>query len=236
MDDAASTASQESHVSPPVVILPLDQQLVDANLGLEELQTFQHVDNVVELQLQPVPPPPPPSTTVSVDASFFDKVNNMMETFNQFVPFLSELGSARRSPTAGSSDIVSPNPIDRVSDAAPQGPVAAPQSPDVAPGPSSASLEPRASGSGLRLHRDVKFAPPHVVIWTRETSTVGFAMLRSRLPLRTKIDSGSSWRMSTASYRTPEKSLISIAPMVGCLQISPRMIWRISNPNMLSLA
>ena len=57
VDDAASTASQESHVSPPVVILPLDQQLVDANLGLEELQTFQHVDNVVELQLQPVPPP-----------------------------------------------------------------------------------------------------------------------------------------------------------------------------------
>ena len=60
VDDAASTASQESHVSPPVVILPLDQQLVDANLGLEELQTFQHVDNVVELQLQPISPPPPP--------------------------------------------------------------------------------------------------------------------------------------------------------------------------------
>ena len=207
---------------------------MDANLGLEELQTFQYVDNVVELQLQPVSSPSPPlSTTVSVDLSFFDKVNNMMETFNQFVPFLSELGSARRSPAVGSSDIVSPNPIDRVSDAAPQGPVAAPQSPDVAPGP---SFEPHASGSGLHLHRDGKFAPPHVVIWTRETSTVGFAMLRSRLPLRIKIDFGSSWRMSTASYRTPEKSLISIAPMVGCLQIIPRMIWRISNPSMLSLA
>ena len=61
VDDAASTASQESIVSPPVVLLPLDQQLVDANLSLEELQKFQHVDNVVELQLQPVPPPPPPS-------------------------------------------------------------------------------------------------------------------------------------------------------------------------------
>ena len=60
VDDAASSASQESHVSPPVVILPLNQQLMDANLGLEELQTFQHVDNVVELQLQPVSPPPPP--------------------------------------------------------------------------------------------------------------------------------------------------------------------------------
>ena len=84
----------------------------------------------------------------------------MMETFNKFVPFLSELGSARRSPTAGSSDIVSPNPVDRVPDTAPQGPDAAPQSPDVAPGSSSASLEPRASGSGLHLHCDDKFAPP----------------------------------------------------------------------------
>ena len=59
VDDGASTASQESVVSPPVVILPLDQQLVDANLGLEELQQFQHVDNVVELQFQPVSSPPP---------------------------------------------------------------------------------------------------------------------------------------------------------------------------------
>ena len=137
VDDAASTASQESHVSPPVVLLPLNQELMDANIGLEELQTFQHVDNVVELQLPPPPPPPPPppSTTVSIDTSFFDK-----ETFNKFVPFLSELGSARRSPTAGPSDLVSPNPVDRVPDSAPQ-------SPDVAPGSSSASLEPRASGS-----------------------------------------------------------------------------------------
>ena len=39
---------------------------MDANIGLEELQQFQHVDNVVELQLQPVSPAPP-STTVSVD-------------------------------------------------------------------------------------------------------------------------------------------------------------------------
>ena len=60
VDDAASTASQESHVSPPVVLLPLNQELMDANIGLEELQTFQHVDNVVELQLQPVSPPPRP--------------------------------------------------------------------------------------------------------------------------------------------------------------------------------
>ena len=140
-------------MSPPVVLLPLNQELMDANIGLEELQQFQHVDNVVELQLQPVSPPPPRPPRFLLIHHFFDKVNNMMETFNKFVPFLSQLGSARRSPTAGPSDIVSPNPVDRV-------PGTAPQSPDVAPGPSSASLEPRASGSGLHLHRDDKFATP----------------------------------------------------------------------------
>ena len=60
VDDAASTASQESHVTPPIVVLPLNQDLIDANLTVEQLQTFQHVDNVVEVQLQPVSAPPPP--------------------------------------------------------------------------------------------------------------------------------------------------------------------------------
>ena len=60
VDDAASTASQESHVTPPVVMLPLNQDLIDANLTVEQLQSFQHVDNVVEVQLQPVSAPPPP--------------------------------------------------------------------------------------------------------------------------------------------------------------------------------
>ena len=49
------------------------------------------------------------------------------ECVNQFAPFLRQLGSARRSPTTGSSDIVSPNPIDRVSDKAPEGPDLAPR-------------------------------------------------------------------------------------------------------------
>ena len=59
-DDAASTASQESHVTSPVVFMPLNQDLIDANLTVEQLQTFQHVDNVVEVQLQPSPVPPNP--------------------------------------------------------------------------------------------------------------------------------------------------------------------------------
>ena len=100
---------------------------MDANLSLEDLQKFQHVDNVVEVQFQPISSPPPPPATVSVDASFMEKINNMMEAFNEFGPLLRELGSARRSPTAGSSDIDRPNPIDQVSDMAPQGPVVAPR-------------------------------------------------------------------------------------------------------------
>ena len=84
----------------------------------------------------------------------------MMNTFDKLVPLLTNLGSDRRSPTAGPSDIVSPNPIARVPDSAPQGPVVAPQSQDVAPRPSSASSEPRASSSGLQQRRQDKFASP----------------------------------------------------------------------------
>ena len=158
VDDATSTASQESHVTSPVVMMPLNQDLMAANLTVEQFQTFQHVDNVVEVQLQPVPSPPQ-STTV-VDSSFFDRVTNMMNTFDKLVPLLTNLGSDRRSPTAGPSDIVSPNPIARVPDSASQGPVLAPQSQDVAPRPSSASSEPRASSSGLQQRRQDKFASP----------------------------------------------------------------------------
>ena len=124
VDDAASTASKESHVTSPVVMMPINQDLLVANLTVEQLQTFQHVDIVVEVQLQPVPAPPQ-STTV-VDSSFFDRVTNMMNTFDKLVPLLTNLGSDKRSPTAGPSDIVSPNPIARVPDSTPQSPVVAP--------------------------------------------------------------------------------------------------------------
>ena len=62
------------------------------------------------------------------------------------------------------------------------------------------------------------------------------ATLRSRLPLHTRSVSGTSWKTSTASCLTIEKSLISIVPMDGCLQISPRTIWRISKYSMLRSA
>ena len=53
VDDAASNVSIESHVSLPVVILPLDPQLVDADDNLVNLGNIQNVDNIVEIQSQP---------------------------------------------------------------------------------------------------------------------------------------------------------------------------------------
>ena len=59
VDDAASTASIESHVSLPVVSLPIDPQSVDTDDNLVNLGNIHHVDNVVEIQTQPEIPPPP---------------------------------------------------------------------------------------------------------------------------------------------------------------------------------
>ena len=135
MDDNAGTASKESLVSPPVVILPLDPQLVDSELNLAELGNIQTVDNVVEVQFQPVsttPPPPPASVPLnaSIMNSAFEKINDMMEVFKEFRPLLREhLGSSRRSPTARPSDIDRPNPLDKVSDMAPPGPRYGPPEP-----------------------------------------------------------------------------------------------------------
>ena len=51
-DDSASNVSVDSHVSIPVVILPIDAQSVD----IDDI-----IDNVVEFQQpQPEGPPPPP--------------------------------------------------------------------------------------------------------------------------------------------------------------------------------
>ena len=62
--------------------------------------------------------------------SAFEKLNDMMDVFKEFRPLLREqLGSARRSPTAGPSDIDRPNPLAKVSDMAPQGPDMAPPGP-----------------------------------------------------------------------------------------------------------
>ena len=124
VDDNASTASRESRVSPPMVILPLDPQLVDNEINLAELGNIQAVDNIVVVQFQPVSTTPPSPAPVAFDASLmnsaFAKLNEMIDVFREFRPPLREhVGSARRSPSAGPSDIDRPNPLAKVSDAAP---------------------------------------------------------------------------------------------------------------------
>ena len=48
-DDDASAASQESQVSLPMVMLPLDPHLVDSEINLPELGNLQTVDSVIEI-------------------------------------------------------------------------------------------------------------------------------------------------------------------------------------------
>ena len=70
----------------------------------------------------------------------FAKLNQMLDEFRGSRPPLREhVGSDRRSPSAGPSDIVRPNPIAQVSDSALQGP-------DSAPGPSTATHVPPSLG------------------------------------------------------------------------------------------
>ena len=101
--------------------------------------------------------------------SAFAKLNEMIDEFRGLRPPLREhVGSDRSSPSAGPSDIDRPNPLAKVSDAAPQGPDMvpqspdmAPQSPDVAPGPSTATFDPHGLGSSrYDAPRDDMFVSP----------------------------------------------------------------------------
>ena len=146
VDDDASTASIESHVSPLMVMLPLDPHLVDAEVDLGELGNLQTIDSVVEIQSQPkspTPPPPPSGFDANLMNAAFAKFNQMLDEFRgRRTPPREDVGSDRRSPSAGPSDIARPNPIAQVSDTAPQGP-------DSAPGPSTATHVPPPLGPSL---------------------------------------------------------------------------------------
>ena len=179
VDDAASTASIESHVSLPVVILPLDPQSVDADDNLCNLGNIQNVDNIVEIHPQPeIPPPPPPPATSAFDAgivqSAFTRLHELLDKFQgRRTPPREYVGSDRRSPTVGPSDIARPNPLAQVADTAPQGP-------DSAPGPSTATHVPPSSGPS---HHDAPSSSEfvsarvgvdeweHVRSWSRRVSS-----------------------------------------------------------------
>ena len=138
-DDSASNVSIESHASIPVVILPLDSQSVDID---DNISNIQNIDNV-EIQLpQPeVPPPPPPwyLTPGLWHQSLIDFIIYFLSLRVVAPPPVDNVGSVRRSSTAGPSDNARLNPLTQVADLVPQGP-------DAAPGPSKAMHVPPAPG------------------------------------------------------------------------------------------
>ena len=157
-DDAASVASQESHVTSPVVYLPLSQDIINTNLTVEQLQEFQQVDNIVEVQLEN--PPAPTQLPAIYDSVFYHRTNTMVTAMEKLLPLINKLVSDKESPKEGTGNIVNNNPVASPSDSAPQVPVVAPQDPGLAPGPSSASLEPIASTSGLQQRHQDAIASP----------------------------------------------------------------------------
>ena len=122
-DDSASNVSIESHVSVPVVILPLDSQSVNID---DNLSNIQNIDNVVEIQQpQPEVPPPPPPPSVVFDAgtiaSVFDRLHSLLSKFEgSSTPQIENVGSVRKSSTAGPSDNARLNPLTQVADSAPR--------------------------------------------------------------------------------------------------------------------
>ena len=248
-DDSASNVSIESHVSIPVVILPLDSQSVDID---DNISNIQNIDNVVEIQ-QPQPevaPPPPPPLSMVFDAgtlaSVFDRLNNILSKFEgSSTPQVDNVGSVRRSSTAGPSDNARLNPLTQVADSAPQGP-------DAAPGPSKAMHVPPARGpshpvaeeSGelpsarvgedswepIRAGRSGDSSPEglrsrldsvHTKI-TQHRETIDFVLSREMSPLLTIIV---IWMFSTPSMITCAVLLLSHVRLphpvaVGILQMS----------------
>ena len=86
----------------PVVYLPLSQDIINANLTVEQLQEFQQVDNIVEVQLEPLsPPPPPPQLPAMYDSAFYHRTNSMVNAMEKLLPLINKLVSDKRVPESG---------------------------------------------------------------------------------------------------------------------------------------
>ena len=221
VDDAASNVSMESHVSLPVVILPLDPQSVDADDNLSNLGNIQNVDNIVEIQSQPeISPPPPPTTPAVFDAgtiaSVLTRLHELLDKFQgRRTPPLENVGSDRRSPTAGPSDIARPNPLAQVADSAPQGP--------------HMSLLPRVLAT--MMHPVLANSLLHVL-----ERTIGSMFALGVAEFRPQSDFATNWSRPTRRLPSLGRSSTSVAPVGGRLQITIIVIWIFSTQNTTSLA
>ena len=170
-DDAASVASQESHVTPPVVYFPLNQDIINANITVEQLQQFQQVDNIVEVQLKN--PPAPTTLPPQFDSTSFNRTDRVVTAIEKMLPFIVEWIAERQAAKEKKDDSAN-NPVVSPPVSAPQVPVVAPQDPGPAPGPSYGSLEPLPSTSGLQQ------PPQHAVASPRGRSSERVTSERSR--------------------------------------------------------
>ena len=221
VDDAASNVSLESLASVSVVILPLDSRSVNFDDNLSNLGDIQNVDNVVEIQSQPeVPPPTSAVFDAGTIASAFEKIHELLDKFKgRSTPPPENVGSVRRSPTAGPSDIARPNPLAQVTDSAPQGP-------DAAPGHSMATHVPPAPG------------PSHHAAHSSGVlkRTIGSRFTLGVVEIRPQRDCVIVWSLSTRRLLSIGRSLILFGPVECRLPITIIVILIFSTPSMTVLA
>ena len=155
----------------------------------------------------------------------FAKLNQMLDEFRGSRPPLREhVGSDRRSPSAGPSDIVRPNPIAQVSDSALQGPDSALDLPRL-----RMSLLPWVLAAMMLLV--VMNILSHVVEWTNgNLYAMGVAMCRLLITF------AMNWREPTPRLSRLRITSTFVAPVAGRLQITLIVIWTSFNQDMTSLA
>ena len=158
-------------MTPPVVYFPLNQDIINANITVEQLQQFQQVDNFVEVQAEN--PPAPAPIHPQFDAAFYNRTDRAVSAIEEMLPLFAEM-IAERKAAKERENFSFNNPVVNPSVSAPQVPVVAPQDPGPAPGPSHDSFVPLPSTSGLQQ------PPQHAVASPRGRSSEGVTQERSR--------------------------------------------------------
>ena len=115
-DDAASVASQESHVTSPVVYLPLSQDIINANITVEQLQEFQQVDNICGGPARKSSRPPHSPSRFTTD--FYHRTDRAVTAIEKLLPLMHKMFADKESSKEDTGDSVN-NPVASPSDSAP---------------------------------------------------------------------------------------------------------------------
>ena len=82
-------------MTPPVVYFPLNQDIINANITVEQLQQFQQVDNIVEVQLEN--PPAPTTLPPQFDSASVNRTDRVVTAIEKMLPFIVELIAERQA-------------------------------------------------------------------------------------------------------------------------------------------